>query len=90
MLSKLPTWLRAAVITGLQTVAGAILLIVLNLALDIQGWVSDRENPVDFSTPAALGGAAVMAFVVGLVTAVYRAVRPVENAYPEPPKPPAP
>lgn len=89
MLSKLPTWLRAAIITGLQTLAGAVLLIILNLLVDIQSWVSDRSNPVDFSTPAALAGAALLAFVVGVVTAVYRGLRPVENTYPEPPHPPA-
>lgn len=82
-MKKLPTWLRAAVTTGLQTLAGLVLLGLLDLALDVQDWVADPTNPVDFSTFAKLVVAAVITFLSGLVTAVYRYLKPIETSYPE-------
>jgi hypothetical protein len=86
-MKSLPTWLRAALITGAQALAASLLLILLNLVVDIQSWVSDRSNPVDLSGSAQAVAAAVMTFATFLVTAVYRSVKPVENSYPELPKP---
>jgi hypothetical protein len=85
MLSRIPPWLRAAIITGLQTLVGSLLLIVLSLILDVNDWLSDPTNPVDLSGPAKLALAAVVTFVSFIVTAVYRAIRPPQNTYPEAP-----
>lgn len=87
MLLKLPTWLRAAIITAIQAALGAFLLWLIDLGADVQDWVSDSSNPVDISG----SGRALLGLLIGLctgvVTGVYRAIRPVENDYPEPPKP---
>jgi hypothetical protein len=87
MLANLPTWLRAAVITSVQAFVGTFLVTLLGLLGDIQEWVEDSTNPVDLGVPAKAIGSAVVALAVGVVTAVFRAVKPVENSYPEPPKP---
>lgn len=80
---RLPTWLRAAIITGLQALAGVVLLILADLLFDVQDWVADPTNPVDFSGPAKLVFAAVVSFLTGVVTAVYRYLHPVAKSYPD-------
>jgi uncharacterized membrane protein (DUF485 family) len=86
MLKNLPTWLRAAVITGAQAAAASLLLLVLDLILDVQDWLSDPTNPVDVSGAGKAALGVLFTLITFVVTAVYRSVRPVENAYPEPPK----
>lgn len=85
MLARIPPWLRAALITGGQALIGSLLLILVSLAADVNDWLSDPTNPVDISGPAKLAMAAAITFVTFLVTAVYRAIRPPQNTYPEPP-----
>lgn len=87
MLKRLPTWLRAAVISGVQALVAALAVIVLALLVDVQAWLSDPTDPVNFSGQAAAAGAALIAFVQGVVVAIHRAARPPENTYPEPPHP---
>jgi ABC-type uncharacterized transport system permease subunit len=87
MLKNLPTWLRAAVITSGQAFVGTFLVTLLGLLGDVQDWVEDNSDPIDLSVPTKALASAVVALAVGIVTAIFRAVRPVENAYPEPPKP---
>lgn len=83
-----PTWLRAAVTTGLQTLGGAVLAVVLGVLLDVQQWISDPTNPVDLSAAGAAIAGAFVAFCTALVTAVTRRINPPENSYPEPPTEP--
>lgn len=90
MLRRIPPWLRAAIITSAQVAAGYLLLIVLNLLFDISAWLSDPTNPVDLSTPAKLAVGVLITFITGVVTAVYRAIRPPQNTYPEMPTVPDP
>lgn len=80
---KLPTWLRAALITGGQTLAAAVLVVLLDLLFDVQDWVRDPTNPVDLSGAATAVLIALVTFLAGLVTAIYRYVRPVERSYPD-------
>jgi hypothetical protein len=86
MLQNLPTWLRAAVITGFQTFLGSFLVLLIGLLSEVQDWVDGGAAPnLEFAAKAIVS--LVIAFVTGTLTALYRAVRPVENTYPEPPKP---
>lgn len=85
MLKTLPTWLRAAVITSIQTFIAATLVGFINLFGEVQSWVDDGVVP-DFSIFARTVASAAIAAAVGVVTAVYRVLRPVENAYPEQPR----
>lgn len=85
MLQSLPTWLRAAVISGAQALGASLLVIVLATLVDVQAWLSDPTDPIEFSGQAAAAGAAIVAFAQGITVAIHRALRPVENTYPEPP-----
>lgn len=85
MLKSLPTWLRAAVITSIQTFVAATLVGFINLFGEVQSWVDDGVAP-DFSIFARTVASAAIAAAVGVITAVYRVLRPVENAYPEQPR----
>ena len=85
MLQNLPTWLRAAVITGFQTFLGSFLVLLLGLLSDVQDWVDGGAVP-NFEWLAKALVSLIIAFVTGVITAAYRTVRPVENTYPEPPK----
>lgn len=85
MLSNIPPWLRAAIITSLQALVGSLLVIALSLVVDVNSWLSDPTNPVNLSGPAKLALAALMTAVTGVVTAIYRAWRPPQNTYPEMP-----
>jgi hypothetical protein len=87
MLANLPTWLRAAVITGTQAAVASLTLWLLDVIADVQGWVSDPTNPVDISGAGKALVSILFTAVTFIVTAVYRAWKPVENSYPEPPKP---
>lgn len=86
-MQNLPTWLRAAVITGGQALVGSALLWLLDLVLDVQSWVADPTNPVDISGAGKALVSILFTFVTFVVTAIYRSVKPVENSYPEQPKP---
>lgn len=88
MLLKLPTWLRAAIITAVQALAGAALLWLIDLAADVQDWISDPANPVDISGAGRALIGLLIGLCTGIVTGVYRALRPVQNDYPELPTPP--
>jgi hypothetical protein len=88
MLQRLPTWLRAAIITSGQAVIGSIVVIFVGMLTDIQDWVGDPTNPVDFPAYGAALGGLLVSFVIGLVTAVHRYFAPAPNTYPEPPVPP--
>lgn len=86
MLKSLPTWLRSAVITAVQTFVGVFLASLVNTFGEVQVWIDEGIVP-DFSILArTTAGAAVAAFVF-VVTAAHRALRPVENTYPEQPHP---
>jgi hypothetical protein len=85
MLSRIPPWLRAAIITGGQALLASLGLILVSLIADVNGWLSDPTNPVDISGPAKLAIAALFTFTTFLLTAVFRAWRPPQNTYPEPP-----
>jgi hypothetical protein len=87
MLKQLPTWLRAAVITGFQTFLGSFLVLLLSLVASVNEWIDGGVAP-DWSVLAKALSALVLGFVTGVLTAAYRAVRPVENTYPEPPTTP--
>lgn len=89
MLSNLPTWLCAAVISAAQAAAAAVLVVVLSLLVDVKAWVEDPADPIEFRNHATAVFAALMAFAQAVVVAVHRAVRPPENTYPEPPQPAA-
>lgn len=79
-MDKLPTWLRAAVITGAQTFVGTVLALFLAVIPDLLGWVNGGAIP-DLATYAKLLAGAVAAFVTGVLTAVYRKVKPIETSY---------
>lgn len=85
MLARIPPWLRAALITSGQAAIGSLLLVLLSLVADVNDWLADPTNPVDLSGPAKLVMAAALTFVTGVVTAVYRYLRPPQNTYPEGP-----
>lgn len=84
MLMKLPTWLRASLITAFQSFIGALIAFVLSLLKGAMEWVEDGTVP-DWSIGTKVFASAVLAIVIGLVTAAYRLARPVENTYPEAP-----
>lgn len=86
-LRSLPTWLRAAVITAGQTFVGTFLVTLLGVLADVQEWLNDGPAP-SLDAPAKAVLSAVVALAVGIVTAAYRALRPVQNTYPEPPTDP--
>lgn len=82
MLSSLPTWLRAAVITSGQTFVGSFLVLLLGLLGDVQDWLDGGAAPsLDVAAKALVS--LLVAFGTGVITAGYRAVRPVQNTYPE-------
>jgi hypothetical protein len=85
MLKNLPTWLRAAVISAVQAAVAAVLVVVLSLIVDVQAWVEDPSDPVEFRNHATAVFAALMAAAQAIVVAVHRAIRPVEDTYPEQP-----
>lgn len=85
MLKSLPTWLRAAVVTGAQAAAASLLLLFLDFLADVQGWIADPTNPVDLSGLGKAAIGVVFTLATFVVTAIVRVVRPAENTYPEAP-----
>lgn len=84
MLSKLPTWLRASIITSVQTFVATFTVTLVGVLNDTIEWVQGGSPPeLDVPTKAVV--AALIAAVSGVVTAVHRAWRPPEDTYPEPP-----
>lgn len=79
---KLPTWLRAAVITSAQAFAGTVLALFLAVVPELLGWVNGGTIP-DLATYAKLLAGATAAFVTGVLTAIYRKLKPIEQSYPD-------
>jgi hypothetical protein len=90
MLQRLPTWLRATVITSGQSLIGGVLAVVVSLLFDVQQWISDPTNRVDISGAGTAFVLLLFTFCTAVVTAIQRRLQPPENTYPEPPQPPAP
>lgn len=85
MLHRLPTWLRAALITGAQSFAGTVAVGLLGVLDAFNAW-AQTGDPVDLSVFAKLVAGAATAAAAGVITAVVRYFKPVENTYPEAPK----
>lgn len=79
-MASLPSWLRAAVITSVQTFVGTFLVTLLGLLGQVQEWVGGGEPP-DLTAPAKALASAFVALAVGVVTAVYRKLNPPEDTY---------
>ena len=78
---KLPSWLRAAIVTGWSTFVAAVALPLLGFIDDLQVWIAGNGEPPNVSQLGRLLAAAVLAFVAGVVNAVFRYFRPAETAY---------
>jgi hypothetical protein len=81
-MTRLPTWLRAAIITSAQAFAGTVLALFLAVVPELLGWINGGTIP-DLATYAKLLAGAVAAFVTGVVTAIYRKLKPIEQSYPD-------
>ncbi len=79
-MNRLPTWLRAAINTSWQTFLGAFALLLLAALGDAQDWL-DTGAAVDVAFYGKALLSLVIAFVAGVITAVFRRVRPAEQAY---------
>lgn len=77
----MPSWLRAALITSVQTFLATALVTLLGLLGEIQEWINDSTDEPDWSNAAKLVGSAFVAAVSGLITAVWRYLRPPEEDY---------
>lgn len=79
-MSRLPTWLRAAINTAWQSFVGSFALLLLAALGDAQDWLDTGVVPdLAFYRKAILS--LVIAFVAAIVTAIFRKVRPAEKAY---------
>lgn len=78
---RLPSWLRAAINTGWATFVAAVALPLLGFLGDLQVWITGAGEPPDVTQLGRLLAAALLAFVAGVVNAVFRYFKPVEQAY---------
>ena len=79
---NLPPAVRAGVTTAWQTFAGAALLLLLNLLDAVTSWV-EGGDPIDWSAQGRAVTSLVVALASGVVTAVYRSIRPPAASYPD-------
>lgn len=78
---RLPSWLRAAINTTWQTFLATVIGPLLSWLGRLQAWIEGTsELPSAQLLGRVLAGAAVAA-LAGLITAMYRRVRPAEAAY---------
>lgn len=75
---RLPAWLRAALATSSQLLVASILLAVLGVLAD---WQADE--PISWTGFLGAAKTATIIAVTGVVTAVYRWVKPPAAAYPD-------
>lgn len=80
----MPSYLKAALITAAQTFIAATLATLLGLLGAVQDWVGGGAPP-DITAPAKVVMSALVAAVAGIVTAVWRAMKPPEQDYPDQP-----
>ena len=78
---RLPSWLRAAINTGWATFVASVALQLLGFIDDLQVWIAGNSEPPDVKQLGRVLAAAVLAFVAGLVNAVFRYFKPAEQAY---------
>lgn len=74
---RLPNNLRAGINTAWQAALGYFLLNVLGFMADVQQWAGDTSQ--DFPSVSPLGKAVagtLVGLVVGVLTAIYRAIKP--------------
>ncbi len=81
-MKNLPPAIRAAVITSVQTFVGTALVTLLGILGAVQDWVGGGDPP-DLTAPAKVVASAAVAVVVGVVTALYRTVKPPAESYPD-------
>jgi hypothetical protein len=76
----MPNYVKAALITAVQTFVASTLVTLLGVLSAVQGWVGGGEPP-DLTAPAKVVVSALVAAVAGVVTAIYRAAKPPETTY---------
>lgn len=81
----MPTWLKAALITSAQTFLASAFVTLTGLLAEIQDWINDGVEP-HWSNAAKLLGSAAAAAASGVITGIWRALKPPEETYsPQPP-----
>lgn len=85
MLMRLPTWLRAAIITAAQVLAAAVLAVVLDVLRLLTVWAFGGDPPAldDLRAAALAIVGAILVFLTAVVTAIYRRIRPLAASYPD-------
>lgn len=76
----MPTWLKAALITAVQSFAGTVLIALLGVLDQVREW-TESGNPPDLSAFGSVVVGAATAAAAGLITAVSRAIKPPEQSY---------
>lgn len=78
----MPSWLKAALITSVQTFVASVLVTLLGLLAAVQEWIGGGDAP-DWSNAAKVVGSALVAAAAGVITAVQRYFKPPEETYNE-------